>query len=275
MNRIQVEDVHAAVELAFRLRNEGHYDWFRGQTLERAPYPSLLRLQLRDDAPAIERNRRRIRMFYRWAAEVEQLAALREPQNVNQLFAVLQHYGISTHYLDFTTDPGVAGFFACDSRAPPTDGLSCIYCLNCQDLTVTWAKVSQFEARRTARIEQVVVDVRNLWRLQAQAGVFLYVNYNWDVDYRMDRIVFPYTGYPTTPTKDRIYPAQRSALEQVLDHYFDIERGAFFREERLRPMIDRLRKEGRGFVGVANSPERGIYAEAFFDAASVMERLRL
>ena len=49
--------------------------------------------------------------------------------------------------------------------------------------------------------------------------MFLYVNYNWDVDYPMGRIVFPYQGYPVTPTREGIYPEDRSALEQLLDEY--------------------------------------------------------
>ena len=271
MERIQVANVQEAVELAFKFKDERRYDWFRGQTLERPPYSSLFRMQFRRDEEAVRRNRQRVSMFCQWAAKIEPLAELLEEQNVHQLFAILQHYSVATHYIDFSTDTGVAGFFACDAKEPPVDGLSCIYCLDTKDLKETWEIVGQVDERKNAEIEQVVVDVKNLWRLQAQSGVFLYSNYNWDVDYPMDRIVFPYTGYPAAPTKERIYPNERSALEHLLDQYFAVERSTFTGEE-LRQMVTELQAKGRAAsIGVMKTWERGIYAPAFVDASLLTE----
>lgn len=271
MERIHVANVQEAVELASRYKDEGRCDWFRGQTLERTPYAALVRMRLRGDEAAIAHNTRRISMFCRWLAKTPQLEHLLEPQHGHQLFAILQHYGVPTFYLDFSTDPGVAGFFACDTNDPPTSGVSCIYYLNTEDLKHIWEVVGATDERKEAQIEPVVVDVKNLWRLQAQAGVFLYANYNWDVDYPMDRIVFPYTGYPAAPTKDRIYPKERSALEQLLDQYFDIERTTFFNEKQ-RKMVAYLKSRGsNASYSVMNTFDRGVYAPAFRDAAALQE----
>ena len=88
------------------------------------------------DADEVVRNTRRIAMFCRWLRTMPQLAHLLTRDH--DMFAILQHYGIATHYLDFTTDPSVAGCFACDTHTPPNDGLSCIYCLNTPDLLNIW-----------------------------------------------------------------------------------------------------------------------------------------
>lgn len=269
MRRIEVANVQAAVDMAAKFQQDGEYNWFRGQTVERAPQSSLARVQLRNDTEALEHNTRRISMFCRWLGKTPQLSYLLEPQSVHQFFAILQHYGVATYYLDFSTDPGVAGFFACDTNAPPTSGMCCIYCLDTQDLWANWITLSKLKTRKGAEMERIVVDVQNLWRLQAQAGVFLYTNYNWDIDYPMDRIVFPYTGYPTVPTKDRIYPKEHSALELLLDQYFDVER-ATFANELMRQMTADLQKKGRNASFVTMKTfDRGLYTAAFRDAAAL------
>ena len=72
-------------------------------------------------------------------------------------------------------------------------------------------------------------DVNNLWRLQAQRGVFLFCNFNYDMDFPLDKIIFPYTGYPSYPTRKIVYPSDKSALELLLDQYVDIKRAALHR----------------------------------------------
>ena len=59
-----------------------------------------------------------------------------------------------------------------------------------------WNILGTLEERKGAEMERVEIDVQNLWRLQAQRGVFLRVNYNWHIDYGMFKIIFPYSGYP-------------------------------------------------------------------------------
>jgi hypothetical protein len=184
---------------------------------------------------------------------------------VHDFFAVLQHYGIATGYLDFTTDPAVAGFFATDGADVEQGRVCTIYCLDSANLEYEWSFISRLEARRQAALELVRIDVRNLWRLQAQKGVFLYVNYNWDVDYPLDRIVFPYTSPPAHPTRDEMYPRDKSALEQLLDQYFERE-NATRTEREFQEMHERRVAAGAPsfFVRLKSRPN-GIYPEAFKD----------
>jgi hypothetical protein len=141
--------------------------------------------------PDIESVRRRQQAFREWArANEPKLGAIASDEDV--LFAIMQHYGIPTDFIDFTTEPSIAGFFASDTRTEPEP---CIYCISTQDLSRYWG-VAQKYLEPGTQLRTVTLQVPNLWRLEAQHGVFLYANYNWDLDYPPDRIVFPYTGYP-------------------------------------------------------------------------------
>jgi FRG domain len=226
----QARNVQEAVEMAEGFKDAGKYDWFRGQTRDWPPHSSHYRLRARQDEKEIRRTEERLVMFFQWLRGCEELKAFADfsqERNVHAIFAILQHYGIPTNYLDFSTDPGVAGFFAADTRNPEKGAASCIYCLNTADLMRVWDCLKDFDFRKGAEIELVAIDVSNLWRLEAQKGVFLYANFNWEIDYPMDRILFPYTGYPPYPTREMIYPPQKSPLEAVLDRYFDVEQSTF------------------------------------------------
>ena len=101
--------------------------------------------------------------------ELQQIA-----QDPNAFYAVAQHYGIPTPYLDFTTEPAIAGFFACDTQSPEPGSDSCIYCLNTEDIQEAWKALVSVDRR--AEIELVTAPVPNLWRLESQHGVFLYAS---------------------------------------------------------------------------------------------------
>ncbi|WP_152900854.1 FRG domain-containing protein, partial [Pseudomonas aeruginosa] len=74
--------------------------------------------------------------FLGWTQAHPALKYLAAPEHVDALLAVLQHYGFPTTYIDFTTEPAVAGFFASDTKVQPEGpGNSVIYCLNTDDLT--------------------------------------------------------------------------------------------------------------------------------------------
>jgi hypothetical protein len=225
MERFEVSNVQEAVELAGRLKTDGRYNWFRGQYREWPPWPSLLRAYAENDEETVKSTLRRIELFWRFTQDTPQLRFLTSPEKEHHFYAILQHYGVPTCYLDFTTDPGVAGFFAADAKTRSNDGTSCIYCLDTDELLDIWSAIHRVdELRKQKRIETVTIELTNLWRLEAQSGVFLFVDYNWEVDFGMDRIVFPSGGYPAAPTRDRIYPEHRSELEQLLDQYFDLDR---------------------------------------------------
>jgi len=156
-------NIEEAVEIAVRLREEGRYNWFRGQVHDWPPYSSARRIQAADD----EKSSRRLSLFLDW---VKQTPELKEPLNdPAAIAAVAQHYGIPSNYIDFSTEPGVAGFFAADGKAPSTGEVRpCIFCLNTDDLLEVWDAVKDF--RPEAHLELVNIDVSNLWRLRLQLG---------------------------------------------------------------------------------------------------------
>lgn len=222
--RREVANVEEAVELAHQLKKEGRFDWFRGQVSDRRPHSSLVRVYVDGDKDKIAKAEARQGRFRKWVRREADLRYLLESEHVHDFWAIAQHYGIPTSYIDFTTNPAVAGFFAADTNNPPSEGLSCIYCLKSQDLKYVWGEIKETGERLGAALEAIMIDVRNLWRLQAQSGTFVAANYNWEIDYPLDRILFPYSGYPAYPTRERVYPRDKSPLEQALDRYFALEK---------------------------------------------------
>jgi hypothetical protein len=241
MERHSVNNVEEAVELALRFKKEGRYDWFRGQ-LQASWLPASSMERAVQGGQSQESLNQRLMRFIAWAGSEPSVSYLADPLNRDQLFAVLQHYGFPTCYIDFSTEPAVAGFFACDAKEPPAPGsVSAIFCLNTADVRRFYDDVMPHmnKGPQALEIDLVSVDVDNLWRLQAQAGHFVFANHNWYRFYDMDRIEFPWTGYPSFPPKNRIYPEHSSALEQLLNNYFEDERRAlnhdrFVREQRER-----------------------------------------
>lgn len=266
MKTYEVANVQEAVELGHELKAQGLYDWFRGQVKEEwPPVSSMNRARTGGDVEQETNAFRRITMFGQWVKSIPELRYLLEKERVNDFFAIMQHYGIPTDYVDFTTDPGVAGFFAADTKTPPSDAQSCILCLNSEDLMSHWEILKTLEERQGASIELIRVDVRNLWRLQAQKGIFLYVTYNWQIDYSLDRIVFPYSGYPSYPTRELIYPEDKSPLEQLLDQYFALEKASFAYDE-MQELVEQIQaKGGNASMSTWNTFTGGFYAEAFID----------
>lgn len=217
-----VANVEEAIELASNLKREGKYNWFRGQVRAAWLPTSSSERRLQGGATTSELNKDLDR-FLDWAALIPELAYLQDMANEHSLFAIRQHYGYPTTYIDFTTDPSVAGFFASDTPKPPEDGaVSAIFCLNTEDLLDFYQEHAQFIGA-DMEIETVSVDVNNLWRLQAQHGHFLRVNHTWYNVYDMDRIEFPWTGLPAYPPRHQIYPTQKSHLEQLLDEFEALE----------------------------------------------------
>ncbi|WP_158563301.1 FRG domain-containing protein [Chitinophaga silvatica] len=224
-----VKNVEEAIELAQKFKEEGKYDHFRGQTHEWPPHSSALRNL--NNPKKRNSNLLRIIELRRWMAGIEQLRYLLEDEHIDEFFAICQHYGLSTNFIDFSTMPAVAGFFSADNYKEQPSMNCCIYCLDSNDLKIFASnmeivvKNSDLEQNRQGTILRLIeINVDNLWRLQSQHGVFLYCNYNWEIDYPMDRILFPYTGNPIYPPKDIIYPYQKSPLEYLLDHYFRMEK---------------------------------------------------
>ncbi|MBI4903378.1 MAG: FRG domain-containing protein [Acidobacteria bacterium] len=202
--------------MAADLKRQGKYDWFRGQVQNWPLKSSFVRIGKNGEQEALERAKR----FINWAKSTPGLEAL--VKNVDATCAVAQHYGIPTNYVDFTTSPDIAGFFAADNpNDRPLNGDSCILCLNTSDLKEFWRHLpSEYPPP-----EFIEVEVPNLWRLEAQEGRFLFCAYDkFENFYDLDRILFPYTGPVKTVSRQRIYPQEKSALEILLDQFFMNER---------------------------------------------------
>jgi hypothetical protein len=213
---VRAVDVVQAVQVAEALRGSGDAQWFRGQV---ADWPKLAPTfhRLREQETDVARER--LAHFSQWAKATPGLDELAADDD--KLIAVAQHYGIATTFLDFTTEPRVAGFFASDG-GPPPDGLdSCIVCLNLEEARDIWGSTGR--ALEQPSPELLEIDVANLWRLEAQHGTFVWCPYDTlDGPYPLDRIVFPYTGpYEVPPAT--IYPERASPLERLIDQYFQEE----------------------------------------------------
>ncbi|MFM0642596.1 FRG domain-containing protein [Paraburkholderia metrosideri] len=237
-----VNSVEEAVELALRFKQEGQYDWFRGQVQAKWKPSSSMERAI-DRGEKHEFLMQRLMRFLGWAKTVPSLSYLTDPVNRDQAFAILQHYGFPTAYIDFTTEPGIAGFFASDCKeAPPAGTHSAIFCLDTADIRRFYDEnmpPSNSDDSEQLQIDLVSVNVDNLWRLQAQAGHFVFANHNWYDFYDLDRIEFPWTGYPSFPPRNQIYPEHRSGLEQLLDNYFEEERRYLHHENFQRDQRER------------------------------------
>jgi len=65
-----------------------------------------------------ERPVRRAEMLFDWAGSTFRNCGTCSGGARSRFVPIAQHYGIPNHYIDFTTDPGVAGFFARTSATP-------------------------------------------------------------------------------------------------------------------------------------------------------------
>jgi hypothetical protein len=144
---------------------------------------------------------------------LENLAA-----NTDAAIAVAQHYGLPTNFVDFTTRPDIAGFFASEKASSETAGdLASIVCLDVQGFKEFWHPL----AGRYTPPEFLEITVPDLWRLEAQHGCFLFCPYdNVERLYDFDRILFPNTHPLRGVRREDIYPERKSHLEVLLDQYF-------------------------------------------------------
>ncbi len=213
------KDVHEAISLAKDFKARGTYNLFRGQAKNWSVMPSLGRL-LPNMALETKEKFDRLFMFF------ESTPALNKyKKDADWFWAIAQHYGLPTNYIDFTLNPEVAAFFATNDPANLLEEQCVIVCLDELDF------MSFMDGLKTHFKEEDVIppyvariDVDNLWRLQAQEGCFLFTPYNRiEFYYDFDRILFPYTKPYRGISKGNIYPARKSELEIYMDQFFNSE----------------------------------------------------
>ncbi len=213
---VRAVDVTEAVAVAERLKELGEALWFRGQTRD---WPKLAPTIWRLPPESVESAKRQFSRLADWAQRTPGLEEL--SADPDALLAVAQHYGVPTPFLDFTTDPRIAGFFATDHDGP-LDGIeSVIVCLDLVEARRLWGDVARMRQEPVPQL--LTLDVPNLWRLEAQHGTFVWCPYDsLDSPYPLARIVFPSTGSYNVARRD-IYPERASPLERLLNQFFQAE----------------------------------------------------
>lgn len=224
----EAASIEEAVEMATRFRSEGKYDWFRGQSHDWPLYPSASR---RGNGPKEQKTITDEQLLLlSWLRQTSGLSEL--ANDVDAVLSIAQHHGLPTSLLDFTTDPGIAGFFAAsDGQENFETGF--IYCLNTAELRRFDREMREYSAdyRVTGEIAFIQVDVPNLWRMEAQHGALLFAPSNFFDYYLIDKISFPHPSRLSFPTAKDVYPERKSPLELELDHFFDILANSRFHEE--------------------------------------------
>jgi len=197
---IEASDMAEAIRIASEGRQEGRWDLFRGQSNSDWEITSSAeRLSEPGRLDAVNRVKR----FVGWAQGVEGMSEYLS--DLDSMFAIAQHYGLPTFFIDFSDDPRIAAFFASDTRATPPDGqTACIYCVNIKEFTHFWDECGPtlFDGvDRTRYPSFLKINVTNLWRLQQQKGSFLWNPLpRIERFYDFDRIVFPYANnHPALP----------------------------------------------------------------------------
>ncbi len=220
------KNVRDAIKVAEKLKEEGQYDIFRGQIRNFPIRPSIFRPGV-DQGQAIAR----LNKFAHWVHSTPELASMH--RNKDAILAVAQHYGLNTTLLDFSRSPQIAGFFATDGELPYVSNSefepSCIICAKRRVLIDSWKDMNERSKERGDEqlVRVIDIDVRNLWRLQAQQGLF--------IDVRVDptllemfsyffRIFFPYKRPYRDIESETIYPKRRSHLEELFEEYLSHEK---------------------------------------------------
>lgn len=204
MQGIATSSLAEALDAARALQAQG-YTIFRGQ-LQRWPVlPSLWRI----DREARMLAQRRLERFADWARITPGLEEdLADP---DILTAIAQHHGIATPFLDVTTAPQVAAFFAQDGAPKAGEGV-----------ILAW-RAEEIEA--IDRLRLVRLDVPNLWRLDSQHGAFLVAESEDALRALSEPVVirFPHgSALPADlPQRSQIYPERASALEVMLTEFFN------------------------------------------------------
>jgi hypothetical protein len=166
---VRVASIADAVSIAEYLKSLGIYDVFRGQrdASWRMTSSAQRFIARGNTSQELEAMHSRFSAFADRTPEMHPY--LGDPDS---LWAVAQHFGLPTHYIDLTRSPRVAAFFASDSSDPPElRKEAVIFCHNSQALRKNFAAVQPHlgDFRGPSIVE---VDLTNLWRLKAQEGCF-------------------------------------------------------------------------------------------------------
>jgi hypothetical protein len=216
----KTKNIEEALKLAKKLQKSGKYNLFRGQAQNWEVKPTAGRLSDKNFKKSKEQIKR-IFLFFNQDKTLKKYC-----KDVDSYFAIAQHYGISTNYIDFTESVEVAFYFATNSKSNKLNEECSIICLNEKDFEelIKFIRIL-FDKENLVPPYISRIEVENLWRLEAQKGCFLFTPYDViEHFYRFDRITFPFTKSFEGISKKDIYPERKSELEIILDHFFDTEK---------------------------------------------------
>lgn len=228
-NNYYAQSVEDALELLHHFKVRNTYDIFRGQASSQWDVVSSLE---RRGVKYInsEDYKRRMSVYFSTLSKNKTTEFLAQKRDSG--LAVAQHYGLPTNYVDFTTDPEIAVFFAMHNRPTHVTEHTCsIICIKKEEFEKEIKNArDKFSSEESSFPRIIEIDVDNLWRLQIQKGLFiempLIMSQNEEilsfekVFYRFDRILFPYDATFKITEISKIYPSQKSSLEMILDQYF-------------------------------------------------------
>ncbi|MDD2449863.1 MAG: FRG domain-containing protein [Sulfurimonas sp.] len=213
---VVVDNIDDALEVAMKFKENDEYDWFRGQSGLWPLISTFNRLSVDEQKTMLKK----ISLLQHWANETLNL------QNEDKIIAIAQHYGIPTNFIDFSTDPKTAAFFASntsDNNSEPNE-YSCIICINTQVVSniIEISKNTTFKNRPHPELLSINVD--NLWHLDAQKGKFLYLPMvGFELSLPFKRIIFKRSKQNGSKFVGTDYiPERRSSLEQRFYGYIQM-----------------------------------------------------
>lgn len=215
----RVNNLSEALNLTRQFSASGQYNLFRGQGQNWKVIPSLARL----DRSELENGLDKLKRLYYYFTTHKPLEKF--ASDIDWFFAVAQHYGLPTNFIDFSKSIEVAAFFATNSKSNKIGEDCVIICLQEDEFNevMQFSKVI-YEKDKVIAPYIVKPNVDNLWRLQAQQGCFVYTPYaDFELYYEFDRIIFPFSEQYKGIPLEHIYPSRKSELEILLDHYFNAE----------------------------------------------------
>lgn len=263
---IVVDSLEEALNLAENYKKSGKYNWFRGQT---GLWPLISSGNRLND---IERNEaeKKLKRFDNWAY-------------TNGLFtdfdsseAIAQHYGLKTLFIDFTTDPRVAAYFASNGIDYEGYQYSCIYCLNTINFENSLINIKKYFPNLPEYPRLIDIKIDNLWRLEAQSGKFLYqpcINFDWF--HSLNRIVFKVKDtHIKLFDKHYIYPDSKSSLEERIDGFI-LSEETRTRAINFNNFINELKKSGANYIFEDFSDNDNIFGNNHYVKSYVNEKILL
>lgn len=235
---LRANNLAEALKIAEKLKTNENYNLFRGQGQDWKVRSTLGRLSPKEVEKA-QKKIERLHFFFQSSPTLKKYIS-----DIDCFFAIAQHYGIPTSYIDFTTSIQVAAYFATNSKSNIVGEDCSIICVSEKNLkNILEFSKSIFERDKVIPPYIVKIKVENLWRLQSQQGCFLfspYSDFEWLYDF--DKIVFPYSEQFNGITKDEIYPQRKCELEILLDHYFSTEK-RILGQERMRRFAEETKTQ--------------------------------